>query len=798
MTRFSVNNGGIASPAVIAVALERRKLDVLRHLLPGGRIEGQEYCAASLNGGAGGSLSVNIGRKAGVWSDFATREKGGDLLDLWAQARCGGSIADAMREAAGWLGLDTRQKKANDTAGPPRDIPPPSSHPALGKPAMVFPYYITDAKLLGYTARFNTPTAEKPDAKEFRTALWRDGRWDWSSQFEKPRPLYRLPQLATRPSDPVLLVEGEKTADAAAKLVPDHVAMTWPGGGGGVCHADFEPLAGRDVVLWPDADAPGRDAMDEAARLLAPIARGVRLVELPEDTPAKWDLADSIPPTWRADTISTLIQAARPVPSERPNASLPRSENSASAEPFPVEYLGDKLADTARAIQDVTQAPMAICGQAVLATATLAAQAHADVVLPTGQAKPISGYFVTVAETGERKSSVDQLALQPVRDFEHDARARYEDERRAFHAEVAAHEAARAEAKRSDRDPAGVRAALLDVGDAPRPPVEPWCIIADATAEGIVRQFQNGRPSLGLFTGEGATFLGGYSLREEARLKTAADLSTLWDGTPFSRTRATEGTTTLYGRRFAAHLMVQPGVAAKLFGAADLRDQGLLSRVLAVAPATTAGNRLWREAQPQSGVALSQYAMGVRALLDRATPTAPDHPQELRPRALVLSPEARGAWIAFHDEIEREIGPEGKFLIVRGFANKLPEHAARLAAVITLFDNADAPEIGEETMLCGIELARFYVAEAVRLASAAAGGNDQEGARLLLDWLQAWPHAAVSIPDISRLGPNSVRRKGDAAAAIAVLVERGSLVAIPGGATIDGNRRREAWKVVRG
>src|SRR5215469_17849719 len=76
------------------------------------------------------------------------------------------------------------------------------------------------------------------------------------------------------------------------------------------------------------------------------------------------------------------------------------------ADPFPIDALGDVLAPAARAIQDRVRAPLAICGQSVLAAANLATQAHVNVVLPigSGQPKPVSGYFMTVALSGERKS----------------------------------------------------------------------------------------------------------------------------------------------------------------------------------------------------------------------------------------------------------------------------------------------------------------------------------------------------------------------------------------------------------
>jgi len=209
--------------AEIADALERSKLDVLRYLLPGGRVQGHEYCAGSLRGDAGQSLKVNVNGKGCVWCDFATREKGADLLDLWAQARCHGSIPDAMCEAAAWLGLGgTASEK-------PHGEPPP--HPKLGTPAMLFGYYTAAGVPIGYVGRFNLGDGKKT----FRPCTWRGGRWDWSAGFAKPRPLYRLMDIAANPDAPVLLVEGEKTADAAVHIVGGgYVAACWSGGADGV------------------------------------------------------------------------------------------------------------------------------------------------------------------------------------------------------------------------------------------------------------------------------------------------------------------------------------------------------------------------------------------------------------------------------------------------------------------------------------------------------------------------------------------------------------------------------------
>src|SRR5262245_59800556 len=57
-------------------------------------------------------------------------------------------------------------------------------------------------------------------------------------------------------------------------------------------------------------------------------------------------------------------------------------------DPFPTQALGGILSNAAIGIPDRTRAPIAICGQSVMATATLVTQGHADVRLPTGQLRP--------------------------------------------------------------------------------------------------------------------------------------------------------------------------------------------------------------------------------------------------------------------------------------------------------------------------------------------------------------------------------------------------------------------------
>ena len=99
-----------------------------------------------------------------------------------------------------------------------------------------------------------------------------------------------------------------------------------------------------------------------------------------------------------------------------------------AAEDYPIEALGPVLGPAAAAISRKVQAPEAIAAQSVLAAASLVAQAHADVMLPYGQTRPLSLYLATVAGSGDRKSSADNEALWPIRKYERTMKEVYDRE----------------------------------------------------------------------------------------------------------------------------------------------------------------------------------------------------------------------------------------------------------------------------------------------------------------------------------------------------------------------------------
>lgn len=222
----------------------------------------------------------------------------------------------------------------------PADAPPPPvAHVRRGKYSRIWTYYDAEGRVLGYTARFETSDGGKEVlpltwCKHAETGAY---EWRWIAFPEPLRPLYGLDRLAAKPDAFVLVVEGEKCADAAQVELPELVVIAWPGGGKAVGKIDWSPLAGRKVGGWADCDAKRErltpaereSGMIELSKPLLPEEKqpgvmamqkiGERVLEIggrwwdvkipaPGDKPDGWDIADAIEEGMRAGTLADFIR----------------------------------------------------------------------------------------------------------------------------------------------------------------------------------------------------------------------------------------------------------------------------------------------------------------------------------------------------------------------------------------------------------------------------------------------------------------------------------------------------------
>jgi len=475
-----------------------------------------------------------------------------------------------------------------------------------------------------------------------------------------------------------------------------------------------------------------------------------------------------------------------------------------SGQPYPIQALGPLRAAVA-AVQGMTQAPVAIPAGSALAAASLAVQGFADVET-LGSNRPLSLFVLTIAASGERKSSCDAPIMSPIEKHEAKQAEVYETEMRLHLRQSIAYNAKKKgiEKRLGDTNKTKVATAELDlteIGDPPIPPFIPQRTSEAPTLSGQFKAFQLGQPSLGLFSDEAGKFLGGHGMQKDAQMETFGGLNKLWDGAPIKRTQVQEGVYTLRGRRMALHLMMQPKVAEGLLGNDLAIGSGFLPRCLICEPLSTMGTRLSKN-EKQDQFALVGFAARLMDILETPMPVLEDG-QTLQPRFLALSKGARQLLIKYSDDVEVELAPKGKLTHISGAASKAAEQAARIAGVLTLWADLNAKEVTANTMQDAITLAQFYVSEASRLAEASKVSVEIRIAEKLRNWLlEEWPHSHILTATVVRRGPNSLRNSITVKAAFKLLEEHGWLMKNDEGTILADETGHEAarklsWQMVR-
>lgn len=330
----SFSNVGRSIPFddIKGAALSRAEA-LLPQWLPEGKREGHEWVALNPTRADGrlGSFKVNI--STGKWKDFATQNSGRDMISLYGYLH-GLKNGEAAKRLAADFGIaitPTQRTWAPITPVPDSAPTPPAAHYKHGMPARTWTYRNTHGAVLCHVYRFDKPPkdgSDKPE-KEILPLTWcfctEDGSYGWRwKALPEPRPLYRLDRLAAIPDAGVIVCEGEKATDAASELFPEHVTTSSLGGAQVPRKTDWTPLTGRNVILWPDNDEPGREYTAAVAKLLKGKAASVKVLSVPGDHAKGWDAADALAEGWAPASgyeLRDVEEGTKPAPVEPIKAS---------------------------------------------------------------------------------------------------------------------------------------------------------------------------------------------------------------------------------------------------------------------------------------------------------------------------------------------------------------------------------------------------------------------------------------------------------------------------------------------
>ena len=650
----------------------------------------------------------------------------------------------------------------------------------LGPRAGLWFYRDIECNLVGVVVRWDRPDG----SKTFRQVSWHGDHWRIEA-MPSPRPLYRLPDLLA--AQRIIVCEGEKAADKACSL--GFVATTSAGGAQAARQTDWRPLAGKDVWIFPDNDAPGWKFAETVAGLLARLTPTptIRVVELP-GLPDHGDIVDWIdahgdaaePASMRAD-IESLAQAAEPW--------RPDDADDLGYRPFPVAALPSPIRGL------VSAGARAIgCDPSYLALPVLTVLAAAigntrRLELKRGWSVPPILWGAIVGESGTAKTPAFQLVLRPVRARQQLALERYTAALKQYRADRACWEQAYMAWKRTGQ------------GLPPAEPEEPQAerfIVSDTTVEALAPILRANPRGLLLACDELAGWIGSFDRYSgKGKGKASADAAhwlSMFNAEPILVDRKTGTPRTIYVPQAAVCVAggIQPGTLRRALGW-EHRESGLAARLLVTCPPRQV--KRWTEADIDPDL-----EAGLARLLDRlyelqAIPDADGNPQ---PVLVHLSEDAKAAWVAYYNTHAVEHADLTGDLAAAW--SKLEEYAARIALVVHFTrwaagdpDLTDPDHVDLASMNAGIALAQWFKHEARRVYAMLDESDGERDQRRLVDWI-ARKGGAVTPREVQQ-GCRWLKEPGAAEAALEELVKAGCGTWYADPAPASGGHSRRVFRL---
>jgi len=620
------------------------------------------------------------------------------------------------------------------------------------------------------------------------------------------KPLYRLHELAGAPDGAlVYVVEGEACADALAGL---GLLTTTSGSVSSAEGADWSPLMGRRVRLWPDNDDAGRKYADEIAARLHALGCTVERIDVDAlGLPEKGDCVDWLAASPVADAVAvntlTLVEAypksACAGSPAQPIAREPLPDPLPAVPAFNPALLPDCVRTWCTDAADSLQVPLDFTAvPAMVGLAAALGGRHIAVRLKTHghwYERPILWGCVV-----GRPSSGKSPALSPARRLLESVtgpeRAGYERARQVHEGKAILADARRAHAKDEARK-AIKKGMAIDpeaLGESARfddeAPSEPRLVVNDATVEKLGELLNENPRGLIQFRDELAGWLA--SLDREGREQDRAFWLECWNGTgPYTSDRIGRGTVRIEACAVSILGGMQPGKLAEYVRGAvrgGFSDDGLMQRFqLAVYPDLPASWRYTDRPMDRGAEECARTAfMRLRAL--NPADVGAESAEACDVPFLRLSEDAQDLFIEWQTELMQQLRGGGEPAFMESHLAKYPALAGRLALVLHLADNGTGP-VSADAMLKALGWCEHLEGHARRVY-APATDNGLTAAHLLLRKRDSLPDGFTT-RDVYRKCWAGLDDPGTVAEALNVLTDHRQVIEV---SEMTGGRPSVAYR----
>jgi len=425
---------------------------------------------------------------------------------------------------------------------------------------------------------------------------------------------------------------------------------------------------------------------------------------------------------------------------------------------IPINGFPEFIRETTYDIAELTQAPLALIASSLISAMSLACQGLIKVRVNDNLEYNTSIFSLVIANSGERKTSVDRMVLAPFYQRDriklaksdemksvHDARLRAWGEREKGILSQIRKRTVKGECTAALSD------ALVELQlEKPFLPKMNKLIYNNTTPEALQYAMYHQGSHIGLIADEGANILDRKVMSE------FSFINSMWDGVPFSVERKTSPSFTIVNGRITLSVMVQK----KTFDlylrrqGEKARGSGFFARCLIVnidEQLSTQGERYIDE-RPKNSHYLALFHKKINEILNEK-----DLQVELSSeKILSFTPAALYEWQNIYNLIESRIGPDERYANMNDFASKLANNVVRLSALLSYFTQGDRT-IEKEHIESAWLICEWYMDQAINLF----GYEDGYYEALLLSWLHreySRRNVRIKYNDIRRYGPNVLRK----------------------------------------
>lgn len=405
---------------------------------------------------------------------------------------------------------------------------------------------------------------------------------------------------------------------------------------------------------------------------------------------------------------------------------------------FPVDALGEDLAQLVTSTSTAMQLPAGLCAMSFLGAINYCVQGRFNVA-EFGQftEEPCSEFFLSIAKSGEGKSRADSFAFLPINDWE----------RSCLKAGVFPI----FELVDSSNPALGNLASAL--GNA---------TFSNTTIAAMVSEIMNGNyPNIVLRTDEGGTFFGGFSMSKGQATLTQSILTKAFDTGDFTRNCLSdkEGSGVAFGRRFSLVISVQPCVFTEAAASSLLASQGFLTRFLVTEPESKVGKRVFSSSSvtPRQSPEYLKYEERLNEMLNE--PIKVDSTLSIISSPVMFADDAIDEFYRIANEHEKQCGPEGIYSDeMLAFAARKMQHIRRLATTLAVY-HGDS-EVSAYWINCAEKIAQHSLDTWLRKIGRRASEAALKDAQELYDWLvkkSTTRSFQFKLRDIQGRGPNKLR-----------------------------------------